>query len=352
MLILATTTQPSSILDPTTIAIIGIVALIIAAVTSTVGMICQIIGVFQTGKQTRVFVQGNDIAAGGTMLAPPRVSRKLPLLILFSSLVSAVTAVVLWAAILYNNSDRDDRKVIIVLLSLLAILILLVAVLLPMTKRRRQFDPDKIVFAEYGSNERGFHYWPDTGRSGEMLADWLRELLARPIPARLTNEFLGIHDPATSGPHKILRFRLSTGKYFFLHEYGMITIDSAVPMPPFEPFDPSAKHLTPPETQESVDRRGNYSADLLSATYGKGTKRRDVLARILEWRKQGKVIGVNHHDLLDGDDPASGEYKELILRYANGRKFRLYEGRITLSLFLELLESGYATDDWLKEYLI
>jgi hypothetical protein len=96
---------------------------------------------------------------------------------------------------------------------------------------------DDIVYTEYGSIEKGFNYWLITGGTGESLAKYLRELLNRPSPEKLTNELIGFSD-RIDGPHKRLRFKLSDGRCFFLEEYGRITIGSAMPMASFQPFPP------------------------------------------------------------------------------------------------------------------
>jgi len=259
------------------------------------------------------------------MTLPPNPSRNSYWLPIVSTSIWIALTAMIWSAVLYDVGNRRDSVLIVVCISLITILILFIIAWRTVAASLRQFNPRDIVYADYGSSERGFHYWTDAGGTGETLADYLRELFERPTPERLTNELLRVHDPATTGPHKILRFKLSDGRCFLLYEYGVIRIDTAIRMPPFEPF---VKNTAPSSLSTT------YQPDEVEyADYGIGNERVDVMAAGGKLYIQVKYllrvvspVKLNWEALKLSHEPARGRIKALRIRFRDGRCLVISDG--------------------------
>jgi hypothetical protein len=148
--------------------------------------------------------------------------------------LTVIAAAIGWAGLLFGRGDQWASITVLILLSLIIAPISLIILYREIVASLRKFNPKHIVYADYGRDDLGFRLWEDTGRTGEMLAEYLKELFKRPTPEQLMNELLTVPRPP-DGPHQRLRFKLLDGRCFFLHEYSMITVDSARRMPPFQP---------------------------------------------------------------------------------------------------------------------
>jgi hypothetical protein len=108
------------------------------------------------------------------------------------------------------------------------------------TARMPAFNPQEIIYAEWGATKDRTYYRVNATRGGEKLSEKIKPMFRATPPEKLLSATLDVRDPI-DGPHKQLKFLLSDDRRFSLDEYGRITIDSCIPI---TLLDPSNELLT------------------------------------------------------------------------------------------------------------